>query len=71
SDAREILSFLIAQQYVEANQKLGESENSKVLFMDPKFLSEGLVDLINAPVGPEPRSEGPSQPSPGRTPKKR
>ena len=47
SDAREILNFLIAQQYVEANQKLGESNNSKVLFMDPKFLSEGLVDLMN------------------------
>ena len=71
SDAREILNFLIAQQYVEANQKLGESENSKVLFMDPKFLSEGLVDLMNTPVGPEPRPEEPPKPSSGRTPKKR
>ena len=53
SDAREILNFLIAQQYVEANQKLSESENSKVLFMDPKFLSEGLIDLMNTPTGPE------------------
>jgi len=42
----EILNFLIAQRYVEANQKLGESENSKVVFMDPKFLSEGLIDLM-------------------------
>ncbi|NER85387.1 MAG: SPFH/Band 7/PHB domain protein [Leptolyngbya sp. SIO1D8] len=49
-DSREILNFLIAQQYVEANQKLGESNNSKVLFMDPKALSEGLVDLINTPT---------------------
>jgi len=47
SDAPEILNFLIAQRYVEANQKLGESENSKVVFMDPKFLSEGLVDLMH------------------------
>ncbi|MGD1941598.1 MAG: SPFH domain-containing protein [Leptolyngbyaceae cyanobacterium] len=53
SDAREILNFLIAQQYVEANQKLSESENSKVLFMDPKFLSEGLIDLMNTPTTPE------------------
>jgi regulator of protease activity HflC (stomatin/prohibitin superfamily) len=53
SDAREILNFLIAQQYVEANQKLSESENSKVLFMDPKFLSEGLVDLMNTPTTQE------------------
>jgi regulator of protease activity HflC (stomatin/prohibitin superfamily) len=43
----EILNFLIAQRYVEANQKLGESKNSKVVFMDPKFLSEGLMDLMN------------------------
>ncbi|HEY9887752.1 MAG TPA: SPFH domain-containing protein [Candidatus Obscuribacterales bacterium] len=52
-DAREILNFLIAQQYVEANQKLSESNNSKVLFMDPKFLSEGLIDLMNSPTTPE------------------
>ena len=50
TDAREILNFLIAQRYVEANQKLGESSNSKVLFMDPKTLSEGLVDLMSTPT---------------------
>ncbi|WP_204140639.1 SPFH domain-containing protein [Halomicronema sp. CCY15110] len=67
-DAQEILKFLIAQQYVEANQKLGESNNSKVLFMDPKFLSEGLIDLINSPVTPEnlpnsePRPQRPKNP---------
>ncbi len=43
----EILNFLLAQSYVEANQKLGQSDNSKVVFMDPKFLSEGLIDLMN------------------------
>ncbi len=45
--AASILQFLITKEYVEANQKLGESANSKVLFMDPKFLTEGLIDLIN------------------------
>ncbi|MBE9077717.1 paraslipin [Romeria aff. gracilis LEGE 07310] len=44
---REILNFLLAQRYVEANQKIGESDNSKVLFMDPRALTEGLVDLMN------------------------
>jgi regulator of protease activity HflC (stomatin/prohibitin superfamily) len=58
-DAREILNFLIAQQYVEANQKLSESSNSKVLFMDPKFLSEGLIDLMNTPTAPENGGEEP------------
>ncbi|PSN20225.1 paraslipin [filamentous cyanobacterium CCP5] len=47
-DSKAILQYLIASQYVEANQKLGESNNSKVLFMDPKMLTEGLVDLINS-----------------------
>ncbi|NJL47182.1 MAG: paraslipin [Leptolyngbyaceae cyanobacterium SM2_5_2] len=47
-DAASILQFLIAKDYVEANQKLGESQNSKVLFMDPKFLTEGLIDLMNS-----------------------
>lgn len=44
---REVLNYMLAQRYVEANQKIGESANSKVLFMDPKSLTEGLVDLIN------------------------
>ncbi|NEQ32518.1 MAG: SPFH/Band 7/PHB domain protein [Leptolyngbya sp. SIO4C5] len=47
---QQVLNFLLAQQYVESNQKLGESSNSKVVFMDPKFLSEGLVELINEPT---------------------
>lgn len=44
---REVLNYMLAQRYVEANMKIGESANSKVLFMDPKALTEGLVDLIN------------------------
>ncbi|MGB3138971.1 MAG: stomatin-like protein [Nodosilinea sp.] len=46
TDTGEILNYLLAQSYVEANQKLGESDNSKVVFMDPKMLTEGLVDLM-------------------------
>ena len=71
-DAQEILNFLIAQQYVEANQKLGESNNSKVLFMDPKFLSEGLIDLMNTPVTPENNgnSEPPRPQRPNKPPRK-
>lgn len=64
ADAPEILNFLIAQRYVEANQKLGESENSKVVFMDPKFLSEGLVDLMHTNTDtPPPKPEGKDFPS--------
>ena len=46
-NGREVLQYLLAQRYVAANLKIGESNNSKVLFMDPKSLTEGLVDLIN------------------------
>lgn len=47
SDTSEILNYLLAQRYVDANQKLGESDNSKVVFMDPKMLTEGLVELMH------------------------
>lgn len=42
----EFLQFLIAQRYLEANQKISESSNSKILFMDPKAMSEALAELV-------------------------
>jgi regulator of protease activity HflC (stomatin/prohibitin superfamily) len=45
-NSREVVQFLIAQRYVDANQKLGESTNSKIVFMDPKALTEAMTDLI-------------------------
>lgn len=44
--SREVLQFLVAQRYVEANEKLGSSANSKVVFMDPKSLTEAMTDLM-------------------------
>ncbi|CAA9274133.1 Protein QmcA (possibly involved in integral membrane quality control) [uncultured Coleofasciculus sp.] len=52
TNSQQILQFLIAERYVDANQKLGESANSKVVFMDPKALSEALSDLISTPDAP-------------------
>lgn len=52
SNSRQVLQFLVAQRFVEANQKLGESPNSKVVFMDPKALSEAMTDLISTPDSP-------------------
>jgi len=46
-DTSEILNYLLAQRYVDANQRLGESENSKVVFMDPKMLTEGIMELMH------------------------
>jgi regulator of protease activity HflC (stomatin/prohibitin superfamily) len=51
-NSKAVLQYLIAQRYVEANQKLGESPNSKVVFMDPKALSEAITDLIGSGDSP-------------------
>ncbi|WOD38729.1 stomatin-like protein [Nodosilinea sp. E11] len=64
SDTGEILNYLLAQSYVEANQKLGESDNSKVVFMDPKMLTEGLVDLMRTnTTTPKPSTDPDNFPS--------
>lgn len=51
-NTKAVLQYLIAQRYVEANQKLGESANAKIVFMDPKALSEALTDLIGSGDSP-------------------
>lgn len=52
-NSRQVLQFLITQRYVEANQKLGESPNSKVVFMDPKALTEAMTNLMDIPEAPD------------------
>jgi regulator of protease activity HflC (stomatin/prohibitin superfamily) len=47
-NSQHILKYLVAQNYVDANLKLGESNNSKIVFMDPKALTEGVSELIQA-----------------------
>lgn len=47
-NSTEVLRFLVAQKYVDANFKLGESANSKIIFMDPKALSDTVSELIAA-----------------------
>jgi len=45
---REFLKYLIAQKYVDGNYKLSESDNSKVVFMDPKAMSDNLFYLFDS-----------------------
>lgn len=47
-NAEYVLRYLLAQKYVDANYKLGDSPNSKIIFMDPKALTETIADLISA-----------------------
>ncbi|NJN30232.1 MAG: SPFH/Band 7/PHB domain protein [Synechococcales cyanobacterium RM1_1_8] len=43
---KEVIRYLIAQRYVAASEKIGESNNSKVIFMDPHNLTDALDSLI-------------------------
>lgn len=43
---KDVLQFLLAQRYVEANEKIGTSDNSKILFMNPRDLTEAMSDLM-------------------------
>ncbi|TVQ59132.1 MAG: paraslipin [Spirulina sp. DLM2.Bin59] len=65
-DAKQVLEFLVAQRYVEANEKLGNSPNSKVLFMDPNALNQAMHSLMNNPHHhfPEPDHPAPPEPPP-------
>jgi regulator of protease activity HflC (stomatin/prohibitin superfamily) len=58
SNPQEILRYLVAREYVEANYQLGQSQNSKIVFMNPRDLTHSLAELIepdvpSAPVQPK------------------
>ncbi|MFP4099474.1 SPFH domain-containing protein [Coleofasciculus sp.] len=57
-NSQDVLKYLIATRYVEANEKLGESNNSKIVFMDPKALTEAMTDLMETPELPIKRDGG-------------
>jgi len=68
ANAQEILQYLVTQRYVESNFKLSSSPNSKIIFMDPKVLTEPIGDLMNSiPDSPKGLSSDPS-PKNGRSP---
>lgn len=43
---QDALKFFLAQKFVDANYKLGESPNSKIVFMNPKDMTEAVSELI-------------------------
>jgi regulator of protease activity HflC (stomatin/prohibitin superfamily) len=45
-NSQAVLQYLVAQKYVDANYRLGQSANSKIIFMDPKALTESMSELI-------------------------
>jgi regulator of protease activity HflC (stomatin/prohibitin superfamily) len=49
---KDVLQYLIAQKYVDASFKIGESNNSKVVFMNPSHLTEAISDLLHSDSHP-------------------
>lgn len=48
--ARESLQFLLAQNYLEMGMKIGSSDSSKVMFMDPRSIPatlEGMRSIVS------------------------
>lgn len=45
-ESKDILRYLVAQDYVDASQKLGESNNAKIVFVDPANSTEMFQELI-------------------------
>ena len=56
-NAEAVLKFIVAQRYVEANEKIGNSENSKILFMNPQGLNEAITDLMSEKKHPNKSSK--------------
>lgn len=71
-DPQAVLNYLVAQKYVESNLRLGESNNSKLIFMNPRDLNEGIAELIEREMyhkgGDAPPGNG-AAPPPGNGPK--
>ncbi|MBD2136470.1 SPFH/Band 7/PHB domain protein [Anabaena sp. FACHB-1237] len=46
-ESKEILRYLATQDYIDASQKLGESNNAKIVFVDPANSTEMFQELIS------------------------
>ena len=62
-NAQEVLRYLVAKDYVNANLEIGKSDNSKIVFMDPRAMNEAITDLIR----PNEFEQGTSSSSEGNT----
>ncbi|MBD2135691.1 SPFH/Band 7/PHB domain protein [Sphaerospermopsis sp. FACHB-1094] len=52
-ESKDILRYLVAQDYVQASQKLGESNNAKIVFVDPANSTDMFQELIAESVTKE------------------
>ena len=47
-NSKQVLNYLVTEKYLDAQQKLGDSDNAKILFMDPRNMSEALNELMGS-----------------------
>ncbi|UKO95970.1 SPFH domain-containing protein [Nostoc sp. UHCC 0870] len=52
-ETKEILRYLVAQDYINASYRLGESSNAKVVFVDPGKSGELMKEVIAETVNTE------------------
>ncbi len=52
-NAREALQFILAQEYLQMSGQIGESESSKVMFLDPRSIP-GAIESMKSIVGDGP-----------------
>lgn len=45
-NSNQVLRYLLAQDYVKSNVDISKSNNSKIIFMDPRALDEAVTNLI-------------------------
>ena len=45
-NSNQVLRYLLAQDYVKSNFELSKSDNSKIIFIDPRALDEAITNLI-------------------------
>ena len=55
-NSKQVLNYLVTEKYLDAQQKLGESDNAKILFMDPKNMTEALNELMGPMPDIQPNS---------------
>ena len=44
--SREVLQYLVAQRYVDASERLGESNNAKIVYMSPEPVAKTIAELL-------------------------
>lgn len=52
-NGQQALEFLAAQMYIDANQKIGTSTNSKILFIDPHGSKDLVKEILGRDLGGE------------------